>query len=84
MIRLTFARTLAVDRATLWQAITSPEAIHHEMRTWRHERRLEDSGTGCTLHDTLVFELQLLPKVTPAIIGDFSHHRHRRRYRRYC
>ena len=52
------------------------------MRSWRHERRLEDSGTGCTLHDTLLFEPQLLPKVTSAIIRAFFRHRRlRRRYR---
>lgn len=53
------------------------------MRSWRHERRLEDSGTDCTLHDTLVFEPQLLPKVTSAIIRAFFRHRHRRLRRRY-
>ena len=147
MIRLTFASTLPVDRATLWQAITSPQGINHEMRpwltmgvpagihgmqdvtldpgapvfrstiklfgllpvghsdltllsltaqqgfvevspmtgmrSWRHERRLEDRGTDCTLHDTLVFEPQRLPKVTSVIIRAFFRHRHRRLRRRY-
>ncbi|MEH6783245.1 MAG: hypothetical protein V7688_05145 [Alcanivorax jadensis] len=53
------------------------------MRDWRHERRLEDSDTGCRLLDTLVFEPRVLPTVTSAIIRAFFGHRHRRLRRRY-
>ncbi|MGJ3256682.1 MAG: hypothetical protein ACFE0K_10195 [Alcanivorax sp.] len=53
------------------------------MRHWRHERRLEDSDTGCTLLDTLAFEPRILPTVTSVMIRAFFSHRHRRLRRRY-
>jgi len=53
------------------------------MREWRHQRRLEDSDTGCRLLDTLVFEPRVLPTVTSVIIRAFFGHRHRRLRRSY-
>lgn len=53
------------------------------MRSWRHHRRLADSDTGCTLHDTLEFEPRVFPRTTRALVAFFFRHRHRRLRRRY-
>lgn len=60
------------------------------LSTWTHERTVEAAGGGCTVRDTLTFELRrplrLIPgsgRLAAAIVGALFAHRHRRLAARY-
>lgn len=50
------------------------------LRRWEHERTVVPVGTGCVVHDRLVFEprLAILAPVARRVVGALFAHRHRR------